>query len=475
MVGGIDPEIRSGQGGYDMAEARSATPAWRTARWLVRAVVCATLIWVGHWAYVRMTTPAMTLDAAYARFGPFVGFSPPPADTDRLIAAITAMPPTPPFQLPAPPGMRWEGHGADDSVLDLTDMNAGEWLPEERPYLRACVEFVASPEMEQFVGRFRALRGSTFHRAVDSTMVGHREGASSAELRQVVRMLVARSRYSCDGLRDNDRSWNDMQTVLWLAHGAPAKTLVDFLVSHATERQALYELRIQIRTAAPDESVLDEIEQTVDGLPNPLEFWSTIVANDRIETQCWAATHFADAPGGNGWLMLSEPIDPTDSRRTPLWNLLTLFQHRLHEVNSRIIAQYERVASLSAYDFPAALDVIEQPPTPAAVFTPLDGEPQFCYALTDYRLRSYQRCLELLGAQIAGREATIVIIALSRFHGAHDDYPEHLADLTPTLLRELPRDPFCGETLHYVRESDGYRLWSCYNGCVLREFFIHFL
>jgi hypothetical protein len=50
-------------------------------------------------------------------------------------------------------------------------------------------------------------------------------------------------------------------------------------------------------------------------------------------------------------------------------------------------------------------------------------------------------------------------IALERFRQANGgQYPDSLAKLTPTLLPEVPVDPFDGKPLHYDRSGEGYEL-----------------
>ncbi len=52
-------------------------------------------------------------------------------------------------------------------------------------------------------------------------------------------------------------------------------------------------------------------------------------------------------------------------------------------------------------------------------------------------------------------------VALERFRAAHENrYPTTLAELSPSLLPEVPTDPFDGQPLRYRKKGNGYQLYS---------------
>jgi hypothetical protein len=52
-------------------------------------------------------------------------------------------------------------------------------------------------------------------------------------------------------------------------------------------------------------------------------------------------------------------------------------------------------------------------------------------------------------------------VALERFRATHNNqYPNALAELSPSILPAIPVDPFDGQPLHYRKQDSGYRLYS---------------
>ena len=61
---------------------------------------------------------------------------------------------------------------------------------------------------------------------------------------------------------------------------------------------------------------------------------------------------------------------------------------------------------------------------------------------------------------IARERLVIVGFALAVHFAEHNAYPESLAELVPSVLPELPRDPWSGQDLIYRRTADGFVLYS---------------
>jgi hypothetical protein len=51
-------------------------------------------------------------------------------------------------------------------------------------------------------------------------------------------------------------------------------------------------------------------------------------------------------------------------------------------------------------------------------------------------------------------------LAILAFQLEHNRYPDRLDELVPSLLREIPVDPYCDKPLIYRREGDEYLLYS---------------
>jgi hypothetical protein len=54
----------------------------------------------------------------------------------------------------------------------------------------------------------------------------------------------------------------------------------------------------------------------------------------------------------------------------------------------------------------------------------------------------------------------VAAVAAERYRRAHGRWPDALADLTPALLPEVPRDPFDGAPLRYRRVGDGAVIYA---------------
>jgi len=68
-------------------------------------------------------------------------------------------------------------------------------------------------------------------------------------------------------------------------------------------------------------------------------------------------------------------------------------------------------------------------------------------------VKAYQRHQALV-------QCAITAVAAERYRRAHGSWPDALADLTPALLPEVPRDPFDGQPLRYRRLDDGAVIYS---------------
>lgn len=61
---------------------------------------------------------------------------------------------------------------------------------------------------------------------------------------------------------------------------------------------------------------------------------------------------------------------------------------------------------------------------------------------------------------MAAERLVLVAHALEGYRAEHDCYPDELAALCQTYLEAVPDDPFADAPMRYVRENDGYRLYS---------------
>jgi hypothetical protein len=85
--------------------------------------------------------------------------------------------------------------------------------------------------------------------------------------------------------------------------------------------------------------------------------------------------------------------------------------------------------------------------------------PSFCL-LSPYLLSFSEGLLNSKAQYEASLQVTGIGLALKRFRMAKGAYPDTLADLTPSFLDKLPKDPCSGNNLLYRKEGHGFLLYS---------------
>jgi hypothetical protein len=70
------------------------------------------------------------------------------------------------------------------------------------------------------------------------------------------------------------------------------------------------------------------------------------------------------------------------------------------------------------------------------------------------------RAIEIEDKQNAMLDLTRTAAALAQFRADNGAYPEKLDEIVPNVLNTMPKDPYSGKPLGYVREGDGFSLQS---------------
>ena len=79
---------------------------------------------------------------------------------------------------------------------------------------------------------------------------------------------------------------------------------------------------------------------------------------------------------------------------------------------------------------------------------------------TKYMIDSYRRMPQADARTRMQRSATRLVAAIEAYHHENGVYPQSLDALAPSVLPELPQDPFTGASFNYARQGGGYRLYS---------------
>ncbi|HRX86683.1 MAG TPA: hypothetical protein P5572_16790 [Phycisphaerae bacterium] len=438
-------------------------PTSRSWRWTKRTAFALIVAWLGYGAYARLTTPAVTVEQAYARYGPLPGCTGDPEATRAVIEALNAIPPPPAFDEPAPAGTAWPDSGWSGwgSSISPALMRHGPWLPQARPHLRASIRYIHSPEVEDAVGRLHALRGATLGCTDPLSARGGRETGLQAAMSGPNEVFLGRLRCAFEE-QDFATAREEAATFLWLTQGLMHSDVTHAYVGASIECELWCEVAHALRAhAVPDEDLpfwqnLVQAPYDEDEL-----IWTMMVAALRIRARCAAATHFAQTGDGNGWYMLSVPRTPGTPARPVVWNLLTLPFNRHAAVDRRLCASFDMLAAAaprSDASLRAALSACSLQHAPVSI---LDGDlvhDKYSDMTTGYRLSFVKDCLT---ARLCFRRGTLIAIALARYWRVHGHYPDELVQLCPAFLPEVPLDPYCTEAVHYARSAQGYALWSC--------------
>jgi hypothetical protein len=75
-------------------------------------------------------------------------------------------------------------------------------------------------------------------------------------------------------------------------------------------------------------------------------------------------------------------------------------------------------------------------------------------------MEPYPRLVEADARAKTIRAGVTVVAAIETYRRENGAYPQSLDDLAPSVLTQLPADPFTGQPFHYTRKLDSYQLYS---------------
>ncbi len=377
--------------------------------------------------------------------------------TDELVAALGALPPLPPLKLPTPPdGMRWNSAGT--RPIFPRDALNGQWTPETRPNLVGVIDYLNAPAVEDAMSRIAAVEPGGW-RPFGSRGQG---AVGLGQLRNAVRLFLARARYRHAGLGDLNGALADLEAVYRIAvttcdSGEPAGLQMALSAEALTDQELRHLSREQTLPRAQTEDIVALIRDTAWDLRR---VWSAALDTSVADLEHILDLSYTDDGHGNGWLVLSYLDNVTGphwpaNRRCGAWNILSPLFNNRRTMAAKVAAIRDLQEPVVDLPYNKAVDVLDALVV-ATKFGIADGP--LCGQDNVGRQRHY---LEFFTRKIADRSATVLATALSAYRHDHGEYPSSLDPLLGNYLDRMPLDPCVDQPLRYIRREPGdYLLYS---------------
>lgn len=315
--------------------------------------------------------------------------------------------------------------------------------------MQAVIRYLRSPAVQSVLARLSAIAPG-----------GCRISPSWAhDIRRAAKLLGARARLRHAGAGDVDAAIDDLLAAFRLAAFCyNSGDLLVILTAAVCEDLAHRELQCMAferqLTRAQAERIIRAAQAM---LPDARDLWRLKTAAMIEALQRALDSSYTLDEDGNGWLVLSYGIQgrAPGPPRFGAWNVFSpLFNNRraVAEKVEFVRRAYEAVSSMP---FAAAQSRMERLELESA-FNILDG-PVFGASSTRYAASTHFGYT----AMVARRRATLVGAGLAAFRREHGAYPESLSELVGDYLVAVPRDPFDGEPIRYLRtaDADDYMLY----------------
>lgn len=424
----------------------TAAPPARRRSWrywsgaLIRIVLLGLFCWYG---YVRVNTPSAAAGRSGEPSAPTPEFFPPALGAALDSPALGGLPGGANF------GVVW--------VTGTVQLGAvqDDWQPSSSTAQQALITQLARSGMnealDQVVAQTRVWFESGEFRSAGalSNSTSSLIGRASA----VARLLAERARYRVEEKNDLPGAVRDLQTALRLA--------------------GLIDARIEYYGASVLEIPMYELNCRAHETPIPLPLAQTLITTLRDELGLHLADQFGpkgvgatdasinelldqfytDNGHGDGWIVLSAAptIMLAFNRPAPpaaAWNVLAPLYRSRAEMRTRLAGMRQVFA---AFENEPARQIKEKV---TRVLRPEPRDGPLVEVVAKTTVSDFGRAMETL----IRRRAAVVLVALSAYRAAHGSNPEHLDDLVPEYLPELPLDAYTARSFIYQRKGDEFEL-----------------
>lgn len=259
----------------------------------------------------------------------------------------------------------------------------------------------------------------------------------------------------------------DVTAILQLAALSPAHpTLLEGLVSVAVDRIAFATLREIILAPETTDEQLAAIDQILVQTARPFDLVDCVDHGERLPAIGQVVATVARGDDANLYFGTEKQADHHWERKIVHWDSV------LREMNTRY-DRYRDAAKTQNFQIIRQAEQFYEtyPPNRKELEAHFKNPPWYLLPSTKTEVMKMKYSEIFLPNMTWGYSALLkanvrhdlarVLIALQRFHRAHQAYPAALAELVPKYLAAIPTDPFDGQPMKYIRTpAGGYRAYS---------------
>ena len=421
---------------------------WRRLRLGVWLLV---IVWLAHFAYIRITTPTAAVSRQTRQTTALVE-----EQADELTELIRSLPPVPaPTSLPRGFYPPWT-----DSALAAGLLY--EWEPDPNSPQANAIKYINTPTTGKALDRIVALcakrqkASDEDHASTQTPQSPPPVSVSEVEYIEAIFALAFRARYRVAEKHNPAGALDDLRAALRLHIRLQ---MCDQMRTWWLDQAGLLVQRefgclIQ-EVDLPPPLAREMVTFLKDELP--FSVTDAMIRAARVEQQIdlLLDRYYTDDGHGDGWLVLSATTDrspwaygPRPTSRGRFWNVFSpLFSSR-KDIRAKLTRVREDFRQLGTMDYDETqrfLTTQQQSPRASSV---LDGPlMQLTQGIDIYSFDGVFSC-------VMRRHALVVMLALSAYRHEHDTYPDTLDALSPAYLTEIPLDIVTRQPFSYERVSD---------------------
>jgi hypothetical protein len=425
----------------------------RRRRWIRLGIWTIALLWLGHYAYVRVTTPPAALSRQQHELAKADGLG------DELLGLIEELPMAPPpTTQPATSG--WWGVWSS-SVLAAGLL--GEWSPDPNSAQESATKYVSNPTTSKTLDRIVAVCAAreelledskTLPRSLPTPLPGL---PSAPRYEDAIASLTFRARYRTAEQADVAGALADLRAAARIATIQQQNRRAGMWWMEQSEVLVQYQLGCLAREVDLSPDLASKmIVYLTDKLS--LSVADVVIASTSANMQVdrLLDRYYTDDGSGNGWLVLSAASEQMTllygtpgTERSRAWNVFSpLFSDR-QTIRAKLLGLSDDLKQLDEMSYAEAGRFLADRQRSGRGGSVVDG-PLFelTQGIDEYTFdQEFERVMR--------RRALVIMLALSACKQAHGAHPATLDLLVPELLPAVPRDALTNRPFQYTVLPDG--------------------